>query len=158
MDIYEKLKEMDVILPVPPPPGGVYEQIKHFGGSLIYTSGVGPTREDGSAVYVGKLGKDLTLEEGQAAARLTMINILGLLHAKLGDLNRIQSFVKQLGFVASSDDFYQHPAVMNSATQLLVDVFGVERGRPARSAIGTNVLPGNIPVEIELVIELKDAD
>lgn len=79
-----------------------------------------------------------------------------MLHAELGDLNRIDCIVKQLGFVASTPDFDRQPEVMNGSTRLLMDVFGDPAGRPARSAIATNVLPGNIPVEIELLIALKD--
>ena len=147
MDVYERLKELGIELPPAPPPGGLYSPIKLFGSNLVYTSGVGPTDPTGGAVYSGKVGTDLTLEEGQAAARLATINLLSVLHNHLGDLNRIKQIVKQLGFVA---------AVMNGSTQLLMDVFGDPAGRPARSAIATNVLPGNIPVEIELLIELKD--
>ena len=156
MDIYERLRQLQIELPAPPPAGGLYAPVKLFGANLAYTSGVGPTDQQGNAVYSGKVGTDLTLEEGQAAARLATLNILSILHAQLGDLNRIRRIVKQLGFVACPADFTQQPAVMNGSTQLLMDVFGDPDGRPARSAIATNVLPGNIPVEIELLIELKD--
>lgn len=156
MDIYERLRELNIELPAPPPPGGLYSPIKCCEGHLVFTSGVGPTDEKGQPVFIGKVGTDLTLEEGQAAARLATLNLLSVLHVQLGDLNRIKQVVKQLGFVACGPDFYQQPAVMNGSTQLLMDVFGDPKGRPARSAIATNVLPGNIPVEIELVIELKD--
>ncbi|MGM9542355.1 MAG: RidA family protein [Candidatus Limivicinus sp.] len=156
MDIYERLRELNIELPPAPPPGGLYAPVKFFGDKLIYTSGVGPTDTTGSPVYVGKVGAELTLEEGQAAARLATINLLSVLHAQLGDLNRIKQIVKQLGFVACTPDFYQQPAVMNGSTQLLMQVLGDPAGRPARSAIATNVLPGNIPVEIELLIELND--
>lgn len=156
MDVYERLKELNIELPPPPPPGGLYSPIKLFGANMVYTSGVGPTDSTGAAVYSGKVGAEVTPEEGQQAARLATINLLALLHAQLGDLNRIKQIVKQLGFVASTPDFYQQPAVMNGSTQLLMDVFGDPEGRPARSAIATNVLPSNIPVEIELLIELKD--
>jgi len=156
MDVYARLKELGIELPPPPPPGGLYSPIKLFGTNMVYTSGVGPTAPDGSAVYSGKVGAELTLEQGQEAARLATLNLLSVLHHQLGDLNRIKQIVKQLGFVACSADFYKQPAVMNGSTQLLMDVFGDPEGRPARSAIATNVLPGNIPVEIELLIELKD--
>ena len=155
MDIYERLKELNIELPSPPPPGGLYSPIKYFGDKLIYTSGVGPTDSTGAAVYTGILGRDISIEEGAAAARLATLNILGVLHAQLGDLNKVKSIVKQLGFVACTDDFYSQPAVMNGSTKLLMDVVGDSEGRPARSAIATNALPGNIPVEIELLIELK---
>ena len=156
MDVYERLRTLGIELPPPPPPGGLYAPVKIFGTNLVYTSGVGPTRPDGSAIYEGKVGTDLTLEEGQEAARLATLNLLSVLHHQLGDLNRIKQVVKQLGFVACPPDFCQQPAVMNGSTQLLMDVFGDPEGRPARSAIATNVLPGNIPVEIELLLELKE--
>ena len=156
MDVYARLNELGIELPPPPPPGGLYSPIKLFGTNMVYTSGVGPTDPTGAAVYSGKVGAELTLEQGQQAARLATINLLSVLHHQLGDLNRIKQIVKQLGFVACTADFCQQPAVMNGSTKLLMDVFGDPEGRPARSAIATNVLPGNIPVEIELLIELKD--
>ena len=103
-----------------------------------------------------RLGRDLTLEDGQEEARRCMINILSNLHEEIGDLNRIKRFVKMLAFIASDDDFTQQPLVANGASALIRDVFGDDVGVPTRSAIGVNVLPGNIPVEIELLLELKD--
>lgn len=158
MNVYERLKELGIELGNPPPPGGLYAPVKEFGENFVYTSGVGPTAADGSPVFSGKVGRELTLEEGQAAARLATVNLLSVMHAQLGDLNRIKKIVKQLGFIASADDFYSQPAVLNGSTQLLMDVFGDPDGRPARSAIAVNVLPGNIPVEIELLIELYPED
>ena len=157
MDVYERLKELKIELPPAPPPGGLYTPVDLFGTNLAYTSGVGPTDVSGTAMYSGKVGAELTLEQGQAAARLATINLLSVLHAQLGNLNRVKQIGKQLGFVACTPDFYQQPAVMNGSTELLMQVFGDPEGRPARSAIATNVLPGNIPVEIELLIELKDS-
>ncbi len=153
MDIYERLRELGLELPAPPPAGGVYMPVKEFGDNLVYTSGIGPLR-DGKPAYVGKVGKDLSLEEAQEAAALTTLNILSVLHRDLGNLNRIKSIVKMLGFVASSEDFHDQPKVLNASTELLIKIFGEKAGKPARSAIGTNVLPGNIPVEIELLIEV----
>lgn len=158
MDIYERLKQLNIELPPAPQPGGMYVPAKIFGsnGNLIYTSGTGSTDEKGDEPYIGKLGSDLTVEEGQDAARLATINLLATLHAYTGDLNRVKSIVKQLGFIASAPDFYQQPAVLNGSTELLIQVFGEEIGKPARSAIAVNVLPDNIPIEIELLVELKD--
>lgn len=156
MDVYERLKELGIELPSAPPAGGMYTPVKLFGDHLAYTSGVGPDDANGVPAYTGKLGADLTVEEGKAAARLATINLLAELHSHLGDLNRIKSIVKQLGFISSAPDFYQQPAVMNGSTELLIQVFGDPAGRPARTAISVNTLPDNIPVEIELLVELKD--
>lgn len=104
---------------------------------------------------VGRVGGELTLEQGQEMARRCALNILANLHHTLGDLNRIRRFVKVLAFVNSTDDFDRQPAVVNGASGLIRDIFGEEAGLPARSAIGVNVLPGNIPVEIEMLLELK---
>jgi enamine deaminase RidA (YjgF/YER057c/UK114 family) len=153
-NVYEKLKELNLELPEPPKPAGLYTQCVGFGKNLIYTCGVGPNL-NGIEKIKGKLG-DLSIEEGQEAARCCALNILAILHRDLGDLNRIKRFVKCLALVASTNDFYSQPKVANGASQLLIDLFGEERGRPARSAIGVNVLPGNIPVEIEYLIELMD--
>ena len=154
MCVYEKLGELGYSLPEPPPPGGLYEPVKAFGEKLLYTSGVGPT-QNGKPVYTGKVGAELSLEEAGKAAVLTTLNLLSVLHRHIGDLNKIKSIVKMLAFVASADDFYSRPAVMNYSTGLLIELFGRGTGCPARSAIGVNVLPGNIPVEIELLVELK---
>ena len=155
MDVYKRIKELGIQLPPPPPAGGLYSPIREFSDKLVYTSGVGPNGSDGVPVFKGKVGEELTMEQGQKAARFAALNILSILHYRLGDLNRVGRIIKMLGFVASSDDFYHQPAVMNAATQLLMDCFGENEGKAARSAIAVNVLPGNIPVEIELVIELK---
>ena len=155
MDVYEKLKAAGLDIQAHTPQGGIYTAVMPFGKNLVYVSGTGPSCalcED----VTGKLGRDLTLEEGQQQARLCMLNILSNLHHDLGDLNRIKKFVKLLAFVSSADDFYQQPQVVNGASSLLQEVLGKEAGLPARSAIGVNVLPGNIPVEIEALIELHE--
>ena len=101
------------------------------------------------------MGKDYTVEQGQAFARNCMLNILAVLQREIGDLNRVTNVVKMLAFVASDDEFYQQPQVANGASNLLGELFGQEVGIPARSAIGVNVLPGNLPVEIEAIFEFK---
>lgn len=152
-NVYDKMKEMGIVLPQSPPKGGVYAPVKEFGGSFLYCSGCGPDLGGGNT-YTGKLGKDLTLEEGKKAAYNCMLNLLANLECKLGDLNRIKRFVKVLAFVASDNDFVQQPQVANGGSELLVELFGEEAGCPARSAIGVNTLPGNIAVEIEMLVEL----
>ena len=151
MDVYEALRSRGLTLPSPPPRGGLYVPVKQV-GNLLFTAGCGSTVQ-GVPVNPGKVGADLTLEEGQAAARLCVLNLLAVLEVHLGDLNKIRNIVKLLGFVASAPDFYRQPEVMNAASQLLTDLFG-DRGQHARSALGTNVLPGNIAVEIELICEI----
>lgn len=153
-NIYVLLKEKGITLPTPPPKGGVYTPVQAFGDHLLYCSGCGP--QIGSETVIGKLGKDLTLEEGQKAAYNCMLNLLANLHATTGDLNRIKRFVKVLAFVNCTDDFTMQPQVVNGGSELLVALFGEEIGCPARSAIGTNSLPGKIACEIEVLVELND--
>jgi len=155
MCVYERMKELNLSLPLPPPQLGMYVLTREFGVNLLYTSGFGPI-VNGKPAITGKLGKDLSLEEGQEAARITMLNVLSAVHAKTGDLNMITKVVKILGFVACSDEFYDQPKVLNAASKILADVFGENAGIGARSAIGTNALPGNIPVEIEVIFELNN--
>jgi len=154
MCVYERLKELSITLPQPPPEMGMYVLTREFGTNLLYTSGFGPI-VNGKPAVTGKLGKELSLEQGQEAARITMLNILSAVHAKTGDLNKIARIVKILGFIACSDEFYDHPKVLNGASKVLADIFGEKVGIGARSAIGTNVLPSNIPVEIEVIFELQ---
>jgi len=153
MDVYAKLKELNLTLPKAPAKGGVYSPTKAFGQNLIYVSGCGPSI--GSPV-AGKLGRDFTMEEGQLFARDSILNVLAVLEVAIGDLNRVKNCVKILVLVAGTDDFYLQPQVANGASGLLVELFGEEKGAPSRSAIGVNALPGNIPVEIEGIFEIAD--
>src|SRR5690625_5099137 len=123
-------------------------------GNLLFLSGNGPLDANGNPLITGKLGTNLTIEEGYEAARLCGLNLLSRLKTHLGDLNEVNQIVKVLGLVASSDDFYDQPKVMNGFSDLMLEVFGDE-GEHARSAMGTNVLPSNIPVEVEMVVEIK---
>lgn len=152
-DIYKKLQDMNITLPTPPAKGGIYTPVQEFSANLLYCSGCGPDLGDGNPMK-GKLGKDLTVEEGQMAAYRCMLNLLANLDAHLGDLNRIKRFVKVLAFVNCTDDFEMHPQVVNGGSSFLAELFGEEIGCPARSAIGTNALPGGISCEIEMLVEL----
>ena len=152
MDIYARLQELGLELPELPPRGGIYKPVKQV-GNMLYVSGQGATVK-GVPTITGHVGAERTIEEGQDAARLCSMNCLSTLHAYLGDLNRIKSLVKILGFVASAPGFNQQPKVMDGASQLFMDIFGEENGVGARSAIGTNELPGNITVEIEFIFEV----
>lgn len=153
MTIEKKLTDLGLTLPPPPPRGGLYKSCKQFGANLAYVSGCGCIIDGPVA---GKLGADFTLEEGQVLARDAMLNVLSVLKAEIGDLDRVKSCVKILVFVASANDFYSQPAVANGATKLLGELFGEEIGIPSRSAIGVNVLPGNLPIEIEAMFELYE--
>jgi enamine deaminase RidA (YjgF/YER057c/UK114 family) len=151
MNPYENLARLGLALPALPPLGGLYVRMKRV-GDLAYVSGQGPAIE-GAPTLLGKVGSTLTLEQGQAAARACVLNALAVLHDSLGSLERVRNVVKILGFVASAPGFNDQPKVINGGSQLLIEVFG-EIGRHARSAIGTNELPGDIPVEIEFIFEV----
>ncbi len=150
--IESRLKEMGIVLPEPPKPAAVYVPAMTV-GNLVFTSG-NDCRIDGEFMYTGKLGNELTVEQGQEAARQTIINLLAVLKSHLGDLDRIEKIVKVLGFVNSAPGFVHQPYVINGASEFLEEVFQ-ENGKHARSAIGTNELPFNIPVEIEMIVEIK---
>jgi enamine deaminase RidA (YjgF/YER057c/UK114 family) len=153
IDVNRRIEEKGIAIPDAPAPGGIYTPAMEFGEKFVYSSGCGP-QVGGVPVHVGKLGSDLTLEQGQEAARACMLNVLSVVKKQIGDLARVRHVVKVLAFVASANDFTSQPAVVNAASQLLVDIFGEEAGKGVRSAIGVNVLPGNIPVEIEVLFEL----
>lgn len=154
MDINKKLQENGIFLPPPAARQGVYDTAVTFQNNLLYTSGFGPNNGD-LPYFEGKLGREYTIEEGQAAARQCVLNLLSFIQKETGDLNRIKRFVKMLVFVNSEENFYRQPEVANGASELLVEIFGDHAGLSARSAIGVYTLPGNIPVEIELLVELK---
>ena len=154
MDVYAKLKELNLTLPDHPPPGaGINKPIVQV-GNLLYVSGQGPTK-DGTPVFTGKVGADLTVEQGAEAAKLCVMNVLSKLHRFLdGDLNKIKRIIKTLGFIQSADGFHQQPNVLNGASALIRDIWGEENGVGSRSAIGVNELPKNFCVEIEFIFEI----
>jgi len=150
--VEQRLEELGIVLGEVPPAAANYVPAKQV-GSLVYTSG-NDCRIDGVLMMTGKVGSDLSVEEGYAAARQVAINLLTVLKAHLGELDRIKQVVKMLAFVNSADGFVEQPYVINGASDLLVDVLG-EKGRHARSAISANELPFNTPVEIELIVEVE---
>ena len=152
MAIEEKILELGLVLPPAPPSGGIYKPVV-ITGNLIFVSGQAPVCEDGTSIK-GKVGVDLTLEEGQHAAKQTALTMLATLKKELGDLNKIGRLIKTLGMVNCLPDFEQQPQVINGYSQLMVDVLGEDRGKGARSAVGMT-LPGNIAVEIEAIFELN---
>ena len=152
MDVEARLEALGLRLPVPPRPVANYVPAVQIGG-LVFTSGVLPVRE-GQIAMVGKLGKELSVEQGQDAARLALLNALSVVKQELGSLNRVARVVRLTGHVASSAGFTQQPVVLNGASDLLVAVFG-EAGRHTRVAVGAAELPLGAPIEIELIIEVK---
>lgn len=152
MNIEQKLLELNIVLPEPPPPVAAYVP-GIISGNMVYVSGQLPSRE-GKLQYTGKLGLDLDTQSGQQAARLAGINCLGVLKSLLGDLDRIRRIVKLNGYVQSGPDFYDQPKVINGASELMQEVFG-EVGQHARAAVGVNALPLNAACEIELIAEFR---
>ena len=152
--IEDRIRSLGYSLPSDGPPLGSYiPAVSVDRAGLVYTSG-NVARDDEGNFVTGKLGADLSVEEGYEAAKLTAIRLLGVLKDHLGDLDRINRIVKLLCMVNSAPDFTEQPAVANGASDFLVEVFG-ENGRHARSAVGVAALPGNVCVEIEMIAELS---
>jgi enamine deaminase RidA (YjgF/YER057c/UK114 family) len=152
-NVEARLKEMQIELPAVGQPMANYVHVVKS-GNLLFLAGKGPSKPDGSYI-TGKVGKDLTIEQGQEAARLTAINQLAVLKKELGNLDRIKRVVKVLGMVNCEPDFRDHPKVINGFSDLLVALLG-EKGKHARSAVGMCSLPNNMAVEIELIVEVED--
>ena len=152
IDFDKRLKDLGIILAAPSVPLASYVKTVRV-GNLMYTAGHGPDKPDGSRL-TGRVGEDLTLEQGQEAARLTAISLLSSLKAELGDLNKVKRIVKVLGMVQSAPDFKDQPKVMNAFSDLMVEVFG-EKGKHARSAVGMASIPANWAIEIEMVVEVE---
>jgi enamine deaminase RidA (YjgF/YER057c/UK114 family) len=148
--VEEKLKKLGLTLPPAPAPAGVYLGAKQM-GSLAFSAGQGPFR----STKRGMVGKDVTIEEGYQAAREACLNCLAQLKKVLGNLDRIKQVVQVIGFINSAEGFYDQPKVLNGYTELLVELFGPENGRPARAAIPLHH-PGWITVEAWMVVELKE--
>lgn len=151
-DYDKKLKELGIELYEPTKPMANYVKAVRT-GNLLYLAGHGPTRADGSNI-TGKVGVDMTTDQGYQAAKQTGISILSTLKGELGDLNKVKRIVKVLGMVNCTDTFTDQPKVINGFSDLMVAVFG-EKGKHARSAVGMNSLPNNITVEIEIIVEVE---
>lgn len=147
-----RLAALGLALPPAPRPGGVYKPVVRV-GPLAYVSGHGPLLPEGGFI-TGRVGGDLTLEDGRRAARQVGLAILATLRAELGSLDAVARIVKLLGMVNAAPDFTQHPAVINGCSELFAEIWGVERGVGARSAVGMGSLPNGIAVEIEAIVEL----
>lgn len=151
MSVTDRLQELGITIPPSRSPMANYVPAV-TAGNLVFLSGHGPYLPAGSLI-TGRLGRDLSVEEGYAAARATILACLSSLQAEVGSLDRVKRIVKLLGMVNCTEDFTQHPQVINGASDLLVGIFG-DRGRHARSAVGMQMLPMNIAVEIEMVVEI----
>ena len=151
MRIEEKLAQMGLSIPHPGPPAGNYVGAVRV-GNLLFVSGHGPRRESGEFI-TGKVGRDLTTAQAYEAAKVVMLNCLASVQREIGDLERVKRVVKLLGMVNCTEDFTEHPQVINGASDLLVTLYG-DAGRHARSAVGMQQLPMNIAVEIEMIVEV----
>jgi enamine deaminase RidA (YjgF/YER057c/UK114 family) len=149
--VEKRIKALGLELPPAPSAAGIYYPVV-ITGNHLYVSGQGPVQSDGELIK-GKVGRDLTLEEGQRAARQVGLTMLSTIRAQIGNLDKIKRLIKTLGMVNCYPEFEQHPQTINGFSQLMVDVFGEELGKGARSAVGMS-LPANIAVEIEAVFEL----
>ena len=152
MQIEKRLEELGITLPSAATPVANYVTTVQT-GNLVFTSGHGPGTGEGK-IYKSQLGTDAEIEDGYQSARQVAINLIGTLKQALGDLDRIQRIVKVVGFVNSAPTFIDQPAVVNGASDLFVEVFG-DKGKHTRSAVGMAQLPGGIPVEVEMVIEIE---
>lgn len=150
-NVYDAMKKLGIKLPEPPPPAANYVPVKRV-GNLVFVSGQAP-REGRTYLYAGKLGDEISIEIGQDAARRCVLNILAQLESYTY-LERVVSCVKVNGYVNSTSDFTEHPKVLNGASDLLCAILG-DAGTHARTAVGCPSLPGNIPVEVEAVFEIK---
>ena len=152
MSFEARLKELGIELPVPPTPVATYVPAVQA-GDFLFLSGVIPVRQ-GKLMVEGKLGRDLTVEQGYEAARIALLNALSIVRTEMGSLDRVKRIVRLVGYVASAEGFTQQPAVINGASDLLVDIFD-EAGRHARIAVGAAQLPLNSPVELELIVQVS---
>lgn len=153
MSLEEKLSALHLELPFAPPSKGIYKKGVVV-GTMLYVSGHVSIRNDGSFI-TGKLGKDLSDEEGIVAARQCGLAILGSIKEVVGSLDKIKRVIKILGMVNSTPDYEKHPIIINGCSELFVQLLGDENGKGARSAIGMASLPGNVAVEVEAIFELQ---
>ncbi|RYD87290.1 MAG: RidA family protein [Sphingobacteriales bacterium] len=143
-----------LILPPAPKPLGVYKPCL-IDGKYLYVSGHGTVKSDGSLI-LGRIGQDMSAEEGKLAARQVGLAILATIKANVGSLNKVKRVIKVLGMVNCTPDFEKHPFIINGASELFASVWGEDNGIGVRSAVGMGSLPDNIPVEIEALFELED--
>jgi enamine deaminase RidA (YjgF/YER057c/UK114 family) len=153
MSVEQKLSDLNLSLPVLPESKGIYKRCLIV-ENLLYVSGHVSVKSDGTSI-TGKLGKDISDEEGKAAARQCGLAILSSIRDHLGGLEKIKRVVKILGMVNSTPDYEKHPVIINGCSELYVQLWGDENGKGVRSAVGMGSLPGNVAVEIEAIFELN---
>ena len=150
-DYEARMEELGLAIPELPPAAGAYVPAVQS-GNLVFCSGQGPYR-DGRFLYLGRVGRELTLEQGYECSRIAALNCLAEIRSVIGSLNKIERIVQVRGFVNCEKDFYDQPRVINGCSELLLEIFG-EQGRHARCALGSYSLPINTPVEIEMVVQV----
>ena len=155
-EVEAKIKDLGIDLITPKAPSGANIVRAVRSGNLLFLSGKGPTQPNGENI-TGKVGADLDTQQGYEAARLVAINQLAVLKAELGDLNKVVRLLKVFGMVNATPEFTDHSKVVNGFSDLMIEVFG-ERGKHARAAVGMVSLPGNIAVEVDLVLEIQDGE
>jgi enamine deaminase RidA (YjgF/YER057c/UK114 family) len=148
-----RLQELKITLPAAPKPMARYKTAV-LAGNILYVSGHGPAKLDANSPVAGRVGLDLTTEQGKECARLVGLNILSTVKHTLGSLDKVKRLVKTLGMVNCTAEFRDQPQVINGFSDLMAQVFGEEAGVGARSAVGMGSLPMNIPVEIECIFEV----
>jgi enamine deaminase RidA (YjgF/YER057c/UK114 family) len=149
-----RIQELHLMLPPAPKPVAKYKTAV-LAGNVLYVSGHGPAKLTDKTPMAGKVGSDLTTEQGKEAARAVGLNVLSTVRQTLGSLDKVKRLIKTLGLVNCAADFKEQPQVVNGFSELMAEVFGEEGGVGARSAVGTNALPNNIPVEIECIFEVE---
>lgn len=149
-----RIQELHLTLPAPTKPVAKYKT-SVLVGNILYTSGHGPAKINDKTPVHGRVGADLTLDQGKESARAVGLNILATVRSALGSLDKVKRLIKTLGMVNATPDFKDHPLVMNGFSELMAEVFGEDAGVGVRSAVGMGSLPGNIAVEIECIFEVE---
>ena len=153
MDYEENLEKLKLKLPPPPSPAGAYVPFTRC-GNIVFLSGILP-KDGGDLKFKGKVGNEVSVEEGREATRLCALNALSIIKNNFSNLNKVKRVLRLIGYINSDDNFFDQPKVLNAASELFLDVFGKE-GRHARTAIGVNSLPANSVCELELTVEVSE--
>lgn len=153
MSLEQRLDDLGITLPPASAPLANYVPFAQE-GNLLFIAGQVPRAEDGQLKYIGKIGQDLSVEEGYASARLCALNCLSQVQSALGSLDRVKRIIRVGGFVNCIDGFSEQPQVINGASDVIVEIFG-DKGRHARAAVGNNSLPGNVATEVDMIVAVE---